>query len=190
MGLFSFFYEGVKTIKTTGSIAPTSKYTSKKMLEYVDFKNATCIVELGAGEGCITKHILKNMRQDAILLSFEINDKFCEDLRKIKDKRLHIIQDSAENLQQYLEAHQLEKADFIVSAIPMVVLPKNLSESIVKAAHYALRKGGNYIQLHYSKLTLDLYQTIFGNAETHREWRNLPPAVVVVSEKQETESLK
>ena len=34
------------------------------------------LVELGAGDGVITEHILKHMKKDAKLLSFEVNEKF------------------------------------------------------------------------------------------------------------------
>ena len=75
MNNISFFRESIRNIKTVGTITRSSKFLCKGMVKHVDFDNAKTIVELGAGDGVITKHILRSMRKDAILLCFEVNKK-------------------------------------------------------------------------------------------------------------------
>ena len=58
MKKIEFLKEGLKNLKTIGSVARSSKYLCKGMIKHVDFKTANVIVELGAGDGVITKHIL------------------------------------------------------------------------------------------------------------------------------------
>ena len=178
-----FLREGLKNLKTIGTVARSSKHLCRGMIKHVDFKDARLIVELGAGDGVITKHILRSMHPDAKLLAFEVHPKFCDSLRKIKDQRLIIAEDSAEKLGEYLEKMGAKEVDFFISAIPFVALPKELGYRIVRTCHQYLRKSGLYIQVHYSLLTKSLYENVFGNVDVNFVPLNMPPAFVLVSEK-------
>ena len=178
-----FLKEGIKNMKTVGSIARSSKFLCKAMIKHINFEKARTIVEFGAGDGVITKHLLEAMHPDCRLVCFEVNPSFCKILREIDDERLILIEDSAERVEYYLETHQLDKADYVVSAIPFVALPDELAYRIVDAAKGALAKGGLFIQFHYSLLLKKMYLRIFGNVDTHWAPINFPPAFVVVSEK-------
>ena len=132
MKKIDFFKESIKNLKTVGTITRSSKYLCRGMIKPVDFDKAKVIVELGAGDGVITEHILKNMTKDCTLLAFEVNKKFCDQIRQIKDDRLIVIEDSAEKLGEYLEKYDLGEADYIISAIPFVAFPEELAKSIIK----------------------------------------------------------
>src|ERR1700735_1367135 len=41
------------------SFAPSSKYMARKIIDGIDWKQAKCIVELGAGTGPITAEVIK-----------------------------------------------------------------------------------------------------------------------------------
>lgn len=180
MGRISFFLESIKNMKSAGTIARSSRFICKEMTSYVDFKNARVLVELGAGDGVITKHILRKMRPDAKLLVFEISDVFCDLIREIDDDRMIVIQDSAENLGKYLKELGCKEVHDVVSAIPFVVLPEELSEKIVKEVRKYLRPGGVMIQLHYSTLSKKLYENIFENVKIKFVPLNIPPAFLHV----------
>ena len=102
MKSIEFLREGLRNLKTVGTVTRSSKHLCKGMIKHVDFQHARLIVELGAGDGVITKHILRNMHPDARLMAFEVHPKFCESLRRIRDKRLIVVEDSAEKLDEYL----------------------------------------------------------------------------------------
>ena len=183
MKAIEFFREGLKNIKTVGTLTRSSRFLCKRIVDQVDFDRAKVIVELGAGDGVITRHILERMGPDARLLAFEVNEKFCEKLRSIDDDRLQVIEDSAEELGKYLAANGSETVDYVISAIPFVALPKELSLSIIRTCHNYLALGGLYIQVHYSLLVKNLYQTVFGNVNVKWMPLNVPPAFVLISRK-------
>lgn len=178
-----FLKESLKNIKTVGTVVRSSKYVCKEMVSHVDFSNAKTIVELGAGDGVITKHILEKMEPGSTLLSFEVNENFCKTLRKIDDERLHVIEDSAEKLEEYIQKMGLTAPDFVISAIPFVSLPDELGYKIVGECKKSMKPGGLFIQIHYSLLAKKLYETVFGNVDVSFVPLNLPPAFVLVSEK-------
>jgi phospholipid N-methyltransferase len=175
---FEFFRESVRNLKTVGTITRSSDYLCKRMIKHVDFDNAKIIVELGAGDGVITKHILGSMNKNTELIVFEVNPSFCDELRKIKDKRLVVVEDSAENIEKYVDS----KVDFFVSAIPFVMLPKKLTYSILNICKNVLSSKGKFIQVHYSLVTKSIYKKIFGNVKVNFVPLNVPPAFVLVSQ--------
>ena len=179
-----FLRESIRSMKTTGSVTHSSKFLCRGMIKPVDFEKATLLVELGAGDGVITKHILRKMRPDAKLLVFEVNPKFCEKIRdQIEDDRMILIEDSAEHLTEHLTKRSLPKADFIVSAIPFVAMSREVTENIVKTCAQNLVKGGLFIQMQYSLMLKKTYESIFGNVRIDFIPVNVPPAFVLVSEK-------
>ncbi|MEL7021449.1 MAG: methyltransferase [Bacteroidota bacterium] len=185
MTKIEFLREGIKNIKTVGTISRSSKYLCKGMVKHVDFSSAKTIVELGAGDGVITQHILKHMRPDAQLLAFEVNHKFCDLMRQrfVQESRLQIVEDSAEKIGHYLNEIGETQADYIISALPFVSLPKALGKKIVGEAQKHLKTGGLYIQVHYSLLAKNLYAEAFGNVDVNFVPLNVPPAFVMVSQK-------
>lgn len=184
MSKIDFFREGIRNLKTVGTVTRSSKSLCKQMIRHIDFQNADTIVELGAGDGVITKHILRKMKKDAKLLAFEVNESFCERLRGIGDDRLLVVEDSAEKLEQYLDIHRLGEIDYVISAIPFVVVPDDVALNIVATCRHLLKSGGLFVQVHYSLLTKKLYQNVFGNVDVNFVPLNLPPAFVLVSEKE------
>lgn len=183
MSTIEFFREGLKNLKTVGTLTRSSRFLCQGMVRHVDFSEAELIVELGAGDGVITKHILRQMKPNARLLAFEVNGRFCDILRSINDPRLTVAEDSAENLDDYLEELGASEIDYIISAIPFVALPKDLGMRIVNLCHDRLKEGGLYIQVHYSLLAKNIYETVFGNVDINFVPFNVPPAFVLVSEK-------
>ena len=183
MSTIDFLREGLRNLKTVGTLTRSSKFLCKNMISHVDFNDASVLVELGAGDGVITKHILSKMRPDAKLLAFEVNPKFCKLLRDIDDDRLIVVEDSAENLGAHLKNAGASQVDFVLSAIPFVALPKEVGLKIVEECHRYLKDKGLYIQIHYSLLARRLYETVFGNVDINFVPLNVPPAFVLVSEK-------
>ena len=184
MNKLKFFSESLKNIKRTGTITRSSKYLCEKMVAPVDFENSKVIVELGAGDGVVTKYILERMRPDATLLTFEVNEKFAKIIQdRIKDERMVLITDSAEKLPEYLAKHNFTNADNIISALPFVSLPDELGAVIKNKSKDVLKKGGRFVQIHYSLLEKSSYEKIFGNVDISFEPRNIPPAFIFVCEK-------
>lgn len=177
----SFFGESIRNLKTVGTFTRSSHQLCRGAIKHVNFETAQFIVELGAGDGVITEHILNRLRPDARLIIFEVNPKFCKILRDIHDDRLIVIEDSAEKIDYYLEEHQFPRVDYIISAIPFVVVPEKEAFTIVEACKSALEIGGKFIQVHYSLVLRKMYAKVFGNVAVNFVLINLPPAWVLVS---------
>lgn len=180
MGTIAFFKESVRNLKTVGTFTRSSKFLCKGLIKHVDFSNAKVIVELGAGDGVITKHILRSMRPDCKLMIFEVNKSFIAQLNDIKDDRLIVIQDSAEKLDHHLKANHLTTIDAIISAIPFVIIPEPTATNIVQSCKDHLVEGGNYVQVHYSLMAKKLYEKVFGEVDVNWVPLNIPPAFVLV----------
>ena len=175
-----FFKEAMQNLKTVGTLAHSSKSAVKRMLEPIDFAKADFIVEFGAGNGNITKELLSKMKKNSTLLCFEFNDKFCLALREINDVRLHVIEDSASKLGKYLEKFGQSKADHIVSALPLVVLPKELYTEVLDQVNEHLDVSGFFTQIQYSLTSRKELKRRFKDLDTKFIPGNLPPAVVYV----------
>ncbi len=179
MSYISFIKESVRHLRTTGTITRSSQEACKALVSFTDFDTARDIVELGAGDGVVTHHILKAMHPDARLFCFEVNDQFCQHLREIDDPRLLVIQDSAEKLEYYLEQNGISKVDSIISAIPFVAFSKEMTMDILTLCNKVLKSGGAFSQIHYSLVLKKVYKKIFGDIKIKFVLRNIPPAFVL-----------
>ena len=72
----SFLREFFKANRMVGSVLPSSRFLSGKMLAPIDFSKSKVVVELGPGTGVFTKALLKAMPQDSQLLVIELNEAF------------------------------------------------------------------------------------------------------------------
>jgi phospholipid N-methyltransferase len=182
MGTIEFFKESLRNLKTVGTLTRSSRFLCKGMIKHIDFDKAKVIVELGAGDGVITKHILKNMHKDCLLMIFEVNDNFTTKLNDIKDNRLIVIQDSAEKLEYHLDFNGLNEIDYVISAIPFVILPDDIANKIIMTCKKRMMQDGLYVQVHYSLMAKKLYEKVFGNVDINFVPLNIPPAFVLVSQ--------
>lgn len=148
------------------------------MLSYADFKGAKLIVELGGGDGSITQGIVHRMDPDAVLLVFEINKPFCENLEKIfPQNNVKIICDSAENIDQYLAGI---KADLILSSLPLTLIPKPSREQIYIKCKENIVENGKLIQICYSYLLKFQFGKYFEQIRSHLMVKNFPPTFILV----------
>jgi phospholipid N-methyltransferase len=176
----SFLSEAVKSFRTTGAIASSSQHLIRKMLAPINFEEATLIVELGTGDGCVTRAILERMRADARLVAFEINPIFWKKTHEIMDSRLSLHLESATAMGQYIEPGTV---DAIVSSLPIAILPKSVKTDILENARAVLRQGGIYIQFQYSFADMKFIRSFFPQISLQLEVRNFPPAIVYFGRK-------
>lgn len=170
--------------KMVGAMAPSSRFLAQKMLKDIDFAAAKVIVELGPGTGVFTDKIVELMRPDAVLLVFELNDHFMEQLRnRYTDPRVRLIHDSAEKIQEYLDKEGLRHADVVVSSLPLANFPKELRDSILSAADDALVENGHYVQFQYSLQSKKQIKKTFKKMQIRFTPLNFPPAFVYACRK-------
>ncbi|WP_397364399.1 class I SAM-dependent methyltransferase [Olleya sp. R77988] len=184
MNKILFLKESLKSLKTSGTLFPSSRFLASKLLKGIDFKTAKLIIEFGPGNGVITKEILKRMQPDATLVSFEINEKFYKALLKIEDPRLIVSNQSADAVMDVLKKHGFETTDYIVSSLPLTNIPKPITDSILANAYNCLNPKGYFFQYQYSLTYYSaLKKTFKGHVSLGFEPLNIPPAFVYTCQK-------
>lgn len=176
---FNFFKEAIKNYKTSGTVAPSSKYLASKMLKEINFSTSEVIVELGPGNGAITHAILDKIQTNSILICFEINDAFYKELKKIKHPQLIVLKESAENMIIEIEKLGYNKVNYVISSLPLTIIPKEISHSILLKSYEILKSEGLYIQFQYSLTYYKKLKEVFGNSiKLSFEPLNFPPAFI------------
>ena len=181
---FEFLRESLRNIRSTGSVAPSSRFLCRAIVGKIDPESSNTVVELGPGDGVITRYILDRLKPDSRLVIFEINAVFVEKIRKnFDDPRLTVIHDSAENMGLHFKEMGIETINYFVSGIPFIMLPESLAENITAKCLHFLCPKGKFIQFHYSPFMLGFYRRVFGKVEIEVVPLNIPPALVVSCEK-------
>ncbi len=179
-----FFSNFLKKPKEVASIIPTSRHVIKHIINNIDFANAEYIVEYGPGIGNTTNALLKNLKPNAKLICFETNKKFCNFLEDhIKDTRLKVINDAAQNLDFYLKKYKITNIDYAVSGIPFSLINKENKKTIVRKTRDKLRTNGKFIVYQYSQHMKKYLDTYFKKISTDLEIKNMPPTFIFACEK-------
>ncbi|MFT6869901.1 MAG: phospholipid N-methyltransferase [Paraglaciecola sp.] len=174
-----FFKEAVKSIKTSGTVAPSSRFLSKRMLREIDFSNVDVIVELGPGNGAITKYILENLAPKATLICFEINDNFYDQLQELNHPQLIVLKASAEKIIDKLKKLNIHKVNYIISSLPLAIIPDEVSDEILDKSFEVLAKNGSFIQYQYSLSYFKKLKNVFKESiSLEFEPLNIPPAFI------------
>ena len=164
-----------------GSIIPSSRHLVNAVLAPIDWHRARVIVEYGPGVGTFTAEILRRMRDDARLIVIETNLEFVQFMgNTFLDSRLRIEHDSAENVQFILRRIALQRANYIVSGIPLGSMPKNLQAGIAAASRDALENDGSFLVYQFTSRVLPVLRQTFTTVRRRFELRNFPPAQVFV----------
>lgn len=170
----------MEDIRTTGSIASSSRFLVQKIVDQIPFDAVSRLVEFGAGTGTITQGLLEQMNPRQELYAYEINDDFIKYLHDINDPRLHILNEDAAGVSQKFGK---ESIDIIVSSLPLKNMPAEIKNPILAAAYQALKPGGVFIQYQYSLGDFSLVKSYFEQTRLDFTPFNIPPAFIYFSRK-------
>jgi phospholipid N-methyltransferase len=160
-----------------GSIVPSSRFLIRQLLEPVDWGQARVIVEYGPGVGVITTEVLRRMGPDTILIAIETNPDFVSYLRdSIKDERLHVVEASAESVDEILRRYGQSNANYVISGIPFSTIPAPVRERILLKTCEVLKPGGSFLVYQFSSRVLQDLQRIFRYVRRKFEPLNVLPA--------------
>ena len=180
----SFLKQFFKQKKMVGSIAPSSRFLSAKMLNHLPLKQAKFIVELGPGNGVFTEKILAKMGDDSQLLVIELNEEFHKVLStKITHPNFNLFHDSADQLGVLLQKMGGDKADIIISSLPLANFPIDLRDSLLDIIQTFLKDDGYFVQFQYSLQAKKYIKKRFPNTKINFTPLNLPPAFVYSCQK-------
>ncbi len=153
---------------------PTSRWAVRDMLDMANFAEARCVAEFGAGTGVYTREILDRLHPDGNFLAFEIDPNLVATLReRFDDPRVQIINDSAENVENYLNG---ARADVIVSGLPFTSLPDPVKKNIFRQVTRVLAPDGVMVAIQYSTLVQRDLKRVFASVRRRVSPLNVPPA--------------
>jgi len=168
----------IRNIRTSGTITPSSKRLIRKLLGPIDFKEARYIVELGPGNGCVTRALLKRMHPECRLICFELNSDFILQLNSLNDPRLHIHNVCASSIREVLDQLDIIEVDHIVSSLPLALIDDDVVVNILASVKANLRVGGRFLQYQYSLKNYSDLIPMFRHVKLKFTLRNMPPAFV------------
>ena len=172
-----FIIQALKDFKTIGSPIPSQKFLINKMTRQINPKSCKCIVELGAGDGCITRELEKKINKNCKIISFEINKNLAGNLQS-DNKNLIVINDDATNLQKYMHKYGIKKIDYVISSLPLAQIKKDKAVKLISLVRNSLKKNGLYIQYQYSLISLKKIKSVFKKVSISFTPLNFPPAFV------------
>jgi phospholipid N-methyltransferase len=82
------------------------------MIVPIPFCHNNLIVELGAGNGCITQALLKKLEGQSKMISFELHPAFFNRIRHLSNEQCTIVNDNALNILNFVDS---QSVDAIVS---------------------------------------------------------------------------
>ena len=168
----------IKNIKTTGTIAPSSRILIERLLAPIEFRSAKCIVELGPGNGCVTRTLLDRMTPDCQLICLELNNEFADNLRAVGDPRLHVFNACASSIREILTEVGVSEVDYVVSSLPLALIDDVVVQNILRSIGSNLKAGGRFLQYQYSLANYNDVKPIFSDVKLGFALRNMPPAFV------------
>lgn len=175
--LFLFARNFLKHPTMLGWPLPSSRFLIDEVLKWVDWSRAKVIVEYGPGIGCFTTEILRRMRPDATLVAVETNADFVRYLREIlDDPRLHLIHDSATEIQRLLAQLGCGKADYVITGIPFKTVSEEVRQGIMRGTTSVLQPHGACLVYNFSSRVRPYLEKTFGRVQRDFELLNILPA--------------
>lgn len=180
----TFIKQFWKDKKMIGSMVPSSKYLAAKMLDHIPFKNTKLIIELGPGTGIFTEKIIQKLDLTTQLIVLELNSEFYKELKaKISHTNVHIKEASADKIGEIMLELGFEKADIIISSLPLANFSVKLRNSILEVVKESLNENGSFIQFQYSLNAYKNLKKLFPVVKLNFTALNFPPAFVYTCSK-------
>ncbi|MCD2421907.1 methyltransferase [Niabella pedocola] len=178
--MFTFLRAAYENLAQTGSLVESSSRLAGRMTRMVDFNASVHIVELGAGTGSITRHLLEQMNIRSRLTAFEINPQLFDKLKAMRQHNFVAVNDDVCRLQQYLCNGTV---DYVISGLPLANLDMRTKAQLLEGVKALLKPGGLYIQFQYSLNDRALLRRTFPLVQLGFEPINIPPAFIYYAQK-------
>lgn len=147
-----------KNLFVTGAITETSRTVEIEICKKIPKDQDVVVVEYGMGHGNITLEILKNISPNSKVYAFEVKESFCDHVREtIKDDRLIVINDGAENVKKHVK----EDIHSVIASIPFSFFSKEKGIGIIQDSFDLLKEGTYYSQVLYTKHNFKKFQHVF-----------------------------
>jgi phospholipid N-methyltransferase len=177
MGPWGVFLQGfVEHPVMVGSIIPSSRFTIARMLGPVKWDECKLFVEYGPGVGTFCRPVLERLARDGRLIVIDTNPLYIDYLKAtIADSRFIPVLGSAADVEDIVQAHGFDHADYVLSGLPFSPLPDGVGPAIAAATHRVLRPGGAFLVYQFSAKARDFMARHFTRIDQDFEWLNVLP---------------
>lgn len=142
-----FFKRVLANPAQVGYLVPSSGFLTRKTARFIDDSSAHTVVELGPGEGCHSRRILRQLKTDSRLILIELDEPFAAHLKKqfAGDPRVTVIHGNALQLVGILDSLGVSEPDYIVSGLPFTIMERKLRESLLGSIASAMGPETRFI---------------------------------------------
>ncbi|MEO7191624.1 MAG: methyltransferase domain-containing protein [Vicinamibacterales bacterium] len=192
--LFSRF---LRSPRTVGALTASSRALAEAMVAGLDLSGPCRIVELGPGTGVFTAAIVERIGPETKFLAMDIEPAFVRQIRK-RWPAVDCVCASAECLDAIAGDRDMLPVDHIVSGLPFVSLPPQVTRQILERVALVLRPGGTFTTFQYlpgyglpSAVSFRRSMTarLGAGPSVRLVVRNVPPALVLTWKKKLTSVL-
>ena len=170
MNAVKFFIEFLKDPQI-GALTPSSKYFVRDVIKRMPLENAETVVEYGAGEGVVTRGMLKKMLADSKLIAIDTNSELVKNLKKINDSRLEIYHGK---VQEFIVQRKEKTVDCAISGIPFTYLAPKEKEYILAHTAKILKPDGIFVVYQFNPLIGKFLKKYFKVAKEELVLSNWP----------------
>jgi phospholipid N-methyltransferase len=178
---FLFLQKFIQSPKQIGSVIPSSKFLTKKMINAVDSKKTMNIAELGSGTGAITEYFTQITTADSNVFLFEIDYELRSHLMQ-KYPNYHHYSEATELLAA-IKKNGIDQLDCIISGLPYFNFSQSVRDKLLEQIVLSLKTNGQFIAFQYSLQMKEQLSRYFDIEAIHFVLLNLPPAFVYVCRK-------
>ncbi len=142
-----FFRRVLANPLRVGYVVPSSPFLTRQTARRLDFSKPRVVVELGPGEGCHTRQIIKRMDADSKLILLELDEEFAVHLKKsfAGDPRVTVLHADAQVLPETLRELGHTHCDYIVSGLPFLVIDEPIRNKILQNIAGAMQSESRFI---------------------------------------------
>jgi len=165
------------------SFAPSSKPMARKMIDGIDWDQAKCVVELGAGTGPITAQLVRRLKPHTRAIVIELDPTLCGRLQSRFQgvPNLDVIQGDATQFDKYLAERGIPQVDHVLSGLPLPSFPEQLRDAVLHTSARTLAAHGTFRQLTVMPwIYYRMYARYFDDIRFRFCPWNLPPGGVYV----------
>ena len=184
--LLDFTKQTMRTPASIGAIAPSSRSVAKSVVALANLNKAKTVVELGSGTGVFTEQIIDNLGVDTTFFALELNQVFVQ-ATKTRCPQVQVYHDTAQSIRQYLNKHDVDQCDCIVSSLPWTMFEPIDQDILLEMLSSVLAPGGCFVSIvylgaktrrrgrHFIRSLPKHFHTVY---KTKTVWRNIPPTQI------------
>lgn len=178
--LFQTLKHFIKSPGHMGSIAPSSKYLAKTIVNMLPQHGHT-LLEIGPGTGAITKALMQ-LNDYEHIIAIENNRQFVKPLQ-LKFPELQVIHGNAFDIEHIAQQYDFHQLDAIVSSLPLLMINKHERKLLCQKLLNALPSGKPLLQYSYgsqSPIPLEWLEEFSDHfdVDCQKVLLNVPPARV------------